>query len=196
MVGGAHPMKTIARRKFTRFTIEPLEARIAPAFVSGAVLLADLNTKTGSAFHGAAPGDYAGKSVSAAGDVNGDGFGDFIVGASRVAVAVGNSGAAYVILGKAGGFAAQVSLGSLNAARKNHFCTSENGLWTPGNRLRPRKGQSRTPAVRKDITLSTVAARAFSTDPRPHSGSTAWATTAWASGARRGSSWRGERNQT
>ena len=86
--------------------IEPLETRIAPAFVTGTVNLADLNGTTGSAFHGAAAGDYAGQAVSAAGDVNGDGFGDFIVGASKA----GGTGAAYVIFGTAAGFPADATL--------------------------------------------------------------------------------------
>jgi len=57
--------------------------------------------------------DYAGVSVAAAGDVNGDGFGDVVVGAYR-ADAAGNSkavaGAAYVVFGRAGGFGAAIDL--------------------------------------------------------------------------------------
>jgi len=59
--------------------------------------------------------DYVGRSVSSAGDINGDGFGDLLVGASG-ADAAGNAksdaGAAYVVFGKATGFAA-----SINAAQ-------------------------------------------------------------------------------
>jgi hypothetical protein len=61
-------------------------------------------------------GDSAGYSVASAGDVNGDGFADIIVGA------VGNydggpgAGAAYVIFGKAGGFAPVIDLNALTVA--------------------------------------------------------------------------------
>jgi hypothetical protein len=70
---------------------------------------------TGFIVQGAAGGDNLGRSVSGAGDVNGDGFDDVLMGAvgafrfekyngwgSAYAFAVG---AAYVIFGKAGGFA-------------------------------------------------------------------------------------------
>jgi len=99
------PRSPVFRSKSAR--IEPLETRIAPAFVAGSVNLADLNGTTGSAFHGETGGDTAGNSVSAAGDVNGDGFGDFIIGASGVG---GGSGAAYVIFGTAAGFPADTTL--------------------------------------------------------------------------------------
>jgi hypothetical protein len=50
---------------------------------------------------GAAPGDEAGASVAAAGDVNGDGLADVIVGARESSNnARGNSGSAYVIYGR------------------------------------------------------------------------------------------------
>ena len=50
-------------------------------------------------------GDVAARSVSSAGDVNGDGFGDVIVGAIGNDEGGGTAGAAYVVFGKAGGFA-------------------------------------------------------------------------------------------
>jgi hypothetical protein len=65
----------------------------APTSVS----LASLGTR-GLAIAGAAANDRAGTSVAAAGDVNGDGRGDVIIGAVAVNV---NAGAAYVVYGSA-----------------------------------------------------------------------------------------------
>ena len=61
-----------------------------------------------------APGDGAGASVSSAGDVNGDGFDDLIVGAIWADPHGTYSGAAYVVFGKASGFAATLDLSTLN----------------------------------------------------------------------------------
>jgi len=81
----------------------------------GATLdLSTLNGTTGFQISGAAAGDYAGWSVSSAGDVNGDGFDDLIVGAYRADPNGSNSGAAYVVFGTAGGFAATLDLSTLN----------------------------------------------------------------------------------
>ncbi len=89
--------------------IEPLESRIAPAFVSGSFNLSGLNGSNGGSFAGAA-GDAAGSAVSAAGDVNGDGLGDFIVGLPG---SNGTAGGARVILGSFQPFPATASLDSL-----------------------------------------------------------------------------------
>jgi Ca2+-binding RTX toxin-like protein len=64
---------------------------------------------------GADTDNYAGASVSAAGDVNGDGIGDLLVGAWG---ADGNVGGAYVVYGQAGAapFAATVNLGSVGSS--------------------------------------------------------------------------------
>jgi hypothetical protein len=59
----------------------------------------------GFTVQGAAAGDLAGMSVSAVGEFNGDGFGDFIVGAPLNDSGGSYSGAAYLIYGHAGGFA-------------------------------------------------------------------------------------------
>ena len=55
---------------------------------------------------GEAARDYTGISVSSAGDVNGDGFADLIVGALGNDAGGYNAGAAYVVFGKAAGFGA------------------------------------------------------------------------------------------
>ncbi len=66
---------------------------------------------------GAAGYDNTGRSVSAAGDVNGDGFGDFIIGAPYAVVAGKDyAGSAYVVYGKAGG-PGNVDLSTLTAAQ-------------------------------------------------------------------------------
>ena len=69
---------------------------------------------TGFKLTGVATGDFAGISVSAAGDVNGDGFVDLIIGANRADEGGGNRGAAYVVFGQAGGFGTSVALSSLD----------------------------------------------------------------------------------
>ena len=58
----------------------------------------------GFIIEGDSPGDIAGMSVSEAGDVNGDGFADLIVGASGGSDGGGGAGEAYVVFGKASGF--------------------------------------------------------------------------------------------
>ena len=58
--------------------------------------------------------DRSGRSVASAGDVNGDGFADLIVGATDADPNGNYSGASYVVFGKASGFAANLDLSSLN----------------------------------------------------------------------------------
>ena len=81
--------------------------------------LSSLNGSNGFKISGPAAYQYMGISVSSAGDVNGDGFADIIVSAP------GNKatpGAAYVIFGKASGFAANIDPSSLNGS--NGFALS------------------------------------------------------------------------
>src|SRR5260221_610795 len=98
-----------------RSLIEPLETRIAPAAV--AVLnLSSLDGKTGFKISGEVAGDYSGVSVSAAGDVNGDGFADLLIGAPGADPNGSGSGASYVVFGKAGGFSKTLELSTLDGA--------------------------------------------------------------------------------
>ncbi|RYF90667.1 MAG: hypothetical protein EON95_16505, partial [Caulobacteraceae bacterium] len=81
---------------------------------SAAISLSTLDGTNGFKLSGAAAGDYAGWSVSSAGDVNSDGFDDVLVGARAADNNGANSGAAYVVFGAAAGFAPELQLSSLN----------------------------------------------------------------------------------
>ena len=76
--------------------------------------LAALNGTNGFKLSGGSAYDYAGVSVASAGDINGDGFADIIVGADGTDQHGSYSGASYVVFGKASGFPANVDLASLN----------------------------------------------------------------------------------
>ena len=85
---------------------------------------------------GAAAGDTAGYSVSGAGDVNGDGFGDVIVGAPLANTTYGQTGAAYVVFGHAGAFgtagdaAGVVNLAHLTQTQGFEITGAAAGDWT------------------------------------------------------------------
>ena len=76
--------------------------------------LSTLDGTTGFKLSGAAAGDNSGVSVASAGDVNGDGFADLIVGATGADPNGSYSGASYVVFGKASGFAANIDLSTLD----------------------------------------------------------------------------------
>ncbi|RJF98509.1 Ig-like domain-containing protein [Noviherbaspirillum saxi] len=80
------------------------------------IALFSLNGSTGFRLNGAAAGDRSGNSVSQAGDINGDGFEDLLVGAHKADANGVDSGAIYVVFGKASGFASSIDLSSLDGS--------------------------------------------------------------------------------
>ena len=75
--------------------------------------LSGLDGANGFRLDGVAEKDASGQSVSSAGDVNGDGFDDLLVGASGAEPNGFLSGSSYVVFGKAFGFDATLDLSSL-----------------------------------------------------------------------------------
>ncbi len=78
--------------------------------------LSSLATGSGTAgfvIEGVTRLDYSGRSVSTAGDVNGDGIDDIIIGARYADPGGSKSGAAYVVFGRTDAFASTFELSSL-----------------------------------------------------------------------------------
>ncbi|PXW88242.1 FG-GAP repeat protein [Nitrosomonas sp. Nm84] len=83
----------------------------------GATLgLSSLDGSNGFRLDGVAAGNYSGRSVSSAGDVNGDGFDDVIIGDPNAAPNGDRSGSSYVVFGKASGFSATLDLSNLDGS--------------------------------------------------------------------------------
>jgi hypothetical protein len=96
--------------------------------------LSDLDGTNGFRIDGEAAGDaWAGLSVASAGDVNGDGFDDMLIGAAGADPNGESSGASYVVFGQAGGFAAEIELSDLDGT---------NGFQINGEEAKSHSGDS------------------------------------------------------
>jgi Ca2+-binding RTX toxin-like protein len=79
--------------------------------------LSALNGSNGFAINGIAANDYSGRSVSSAGDVNGDGIDDLIIGAPFASRnGIFSAGQSYVVFGSNSGFGASFNLSTLNGS--------------------------------------------------------------------------------
>ena len=83
---------------------------------AASINLASLDGSTGFRLDGVAANNHSGRSVAAAGDVNGDGWGDLIIGAANANPNGIASGRSYVVFGRSTGFAASINLSSLNGS--------------------------------------------------------------------------------
>ena len=96
---------------------------IAPAVTD----LSSRNGKTGFHLDGESQNDYSGVSVSSAGDVNGDGYDDIIIGAPFTDYNGLRSGSSYVVFGKASGFSASIEFSALDGS--NGFRLDGENQW-------------------------------------------------------------------
>jgi hypothetical protein len=79
--------------------------------------LSALDGTSGFRLDGEATGDRSGASVSSAGDVNGDGIADLLVGApTAVGDAPDDAGRVYVVFGQSSGFGSTLALGALDGS--------------------------------------------------------------------------------
>jgi hypothetical protein len=78
--------------------------------------LSSLDGSNGFRIDGVAMYDFSGRAVSAAGDINGDGLDDLIIGANRASPNGNGSGSSYVVFGKSTPFAATLALSSLDGS--------------------------------------------------------------------------------
>lgn len=84
------------------------------AGVAASVNLSGFNGTNGFRLDGAAAGDEGGYSVSSAGDINGDGFDDLIIGAWGADYNGEDSGSTYVLFGSDAAFSASIDLSGLD----------------------------------------------------------------------------------
>ncbi len=77
--------------------------------------LSNLDGNNGFVLNGIDEDEYSGRSVSSAGDVNGDGFADLLIGADSASPnGNGSAGESYVVFGASGDFAPSLELSNLN----------------------------------------------------------------------------------
>ena len=106
-----------------------------------ALELATIDGINGFRIEGIDAGDDSGRSVAGAGDVNGDGFDDVIIGAHRADPGgADRAGETYVVFGRASGIPASIALSSLDGT--NGFRLDGIHAWTIAAGLPPKPATS------------------------------------------------------
>ncbi len=98
---------------------------------SGWAMDTDLSNADAS-FWGAGVGDLAGYSVAGAGDVNGDGYDDILIGARKNDDGDSEAGQTYLILGKASGWSMDINLSNADASFIGEEYDDESGSSVTG----------------------------------------------------------------
>jgi hypothetical protein len=113
--------------------------------------LSALDGSNGFALNGVAAEDFSGRAVAGAGDVNGDGFDDLIVGARRP-TRTAISGQSYVVFGASSGFGAggAVELSALDGG------DGTDGFFTERDRRRRLGGAPSPPPATSTATAWTT----------------------------------------
>ncbi|MCA4919312.1 MAG: FG-GAP repeat protein, partial [Roseomonas sp.] len=108
--------------------------------MSGTIAPIDLTTIGGGTggfvIHGQDASDFSGFSVASAGDINGDGFADLIIGAywgDAAGNAKGNAGDSYVVFGKASGWGATIDLANIASGTGGFIIHGQDGGDFSGN---------------------------------------------------------------
>ena len=111
---GADPNGSFAGASYVVFGRNTAQTGAFPASLN----LSDLDGTNGFRLDGVAAGDYSGFAVSGAGDVNGDGLADLLIGADGAGPNGSDSGASYVVFGRntaqTGVFPASLDLSDLD----------------------------------------------------------------------------------
>ena len=96
-----------------------------------AAIKMDCGLSQGS-FLGESVFDESGRSVAGAGDVNGDGYDDFLIGAYNNSESGTNAGKTYLVFGKALGWSTDVNLSNVDASFLGEYAQDESGRSVAG----------------------------------------------------------------